>query len=144
MECLGLHTRSTKLLHFLSSHPVDLICIQESNLNSSSSFLIPYSLLCILIARTPALAFSLLMPRMPAAALSISSGRAYPFLNFLPPLFLCSIPTLIMWGSTSLLTSPPRCHFLMCMPPLFAPPQQMAEPIPSHPQFFPPPEISSF
>ena len=32
----------------------------------------------------------------------------------------------------------------MCMPPLFAPLQQMAEPIPSLPQFFPPPEISSF
>ena len=41
-------------------------------------------------------AFSLLMPRTLAAALSLSSGRAYPFLNFLPPLFLRSIPTLIM------------------------------------------------
>ena len=37
----GLRTRSTELLHFLSSHPVDLICMQESNLNSSSSFWIP-------------------------------------------------------------------------------------------------------
>ena len=34
----GLRARSTKLLHFLSFHPVDLICIQESNLYSSSSF----------------------------------------------------------------------------------------------------------
>ena len=34
----GLRARSTELLHFLSIHPVDLICIQESNLNSSSSF----------------------------------------------------------------------------------------------------------
>ena len=33
-----LRARSTELLHFLSSHPVDLICIQEFNLNSSSSF----------------------------------------------------------------------------------------------------------
>ena len=32
----------------------------------------------------------------------------------------------------------------MCMPPLFASPQRMAEPIPSLPPFFPPPEISSF
>ena len=32
----------------------------------------------------------------------------------------------------------------MCMPPLFAPPQRMAEPTPSLPQSFPPPEISSF
>ena len=37
----GLQARSTELLHFLYSHPVDLICIQESNLNLSSSFRIP-------------------------------------------------------------------------------------------------------
>ena len=37
----GLRARSTELLHFLSSHPVDLICIQEFNLNSSSSFQTP-------------------------------------------------------------------------------------------------------
>ena len=54
------------------------------------------SLFCVLIILTPGLAFSLLMPRMPVAALSFSSDRAYPFLNFLPPLFLRSIPTLIM------------------------------------------------
>ena len=30
----GLRARSTELLHFLPSQPVDLICIQESNLNS--------------------------------------------------------------------------------------------------------------
>ena len=54
------------------------------------------SLLCVLIAPTPGLSSSLLMPRTPAAALSFSSDRAYPFLNFLPPLFLRWIPTLIM------------------------------------------------
>ena len=37
----GLQARSTKLIHFILSHPVDLICIQESNLNLSSSFRIP-------------------------------------------------------------------------------------------------------
>ena len=31
----GFRARSTELLHFFSSHPVDLICIQKSNLNSS-------------------------------------------------------------------------------------------------------------
>ena len=36
-----LQARSPELLHFISSHPVDLICIQESNLNLSSSFRIP-------------------------------------------------------------------------------------------------------
>ena len=34
----GLQSRSTELLHFLLCHPVDLICIQEPNLNTSSSF----------------------------------------------------------------------------------------------------------
>ena len=37
----GLQARSNELLHFISSHPVDLNCIQESNLNLSSSFRIP-------------------------------------------------------------------------------------------------------
>ena len=37
----GLRSRSTELLYFLSSHPVDFICIQVSNLDSSSSFRIP-------------------------------------------------------------------------------------------------------
>ena len=54
------------------------------------------SLFCVLIVLTPGLAFSLLMPRMPVAALSFSSDRTCSFLNFLPPLFLRSIPTLIM------------------------------------------------
>ena len=36
-----LRARSTKLLHFISSHLVDLIFIQLSSLNSSSSFQIP-------------------------------------------------------------------------------------------------------
>ena len=37
--------------------------------------------LCVLIAPTTSLAFSLLMPHTLAAALSFSSGRAYLFLN---------------------------------------------------------------
>ena len=37
----GLRARSTKLIHFISSHPVSLIYIQESNLNLSSFFRIP-------------------------------------------------------------------------------------------------------
>ena len=37
----GLRARSTELLQFLSSHPVDLIFIEKSNLNSFSSLRIP-------------------------------------------------------------------------------------------------------
>ena len=75
------------------------------------------SLLCALIAPTAGLAFSPPIPRTLAAALSFSSGRAYLFLNFLPPPFLRLIPTLIMWGSASLLTTPPHSLFSMCLPP---------------------------
>ena len=46
------------------------------------------SLLRIVIALTPGLAFSLVIPRMLAVASSFLSGRAYLSLNFLPPLFL--------------------------------------------------------
>ena len=54
------------------------------------------SLLCVLIAPTSSLAFSLVMPRTLAEVSSFLSGKAYLYLNFLPPLFLHSIPTLIM------------------------------------------------
>ena len=54
------------------------------------------SLLCVLIVLTPGLACSLLISRTLAAVSSFLSGRAYPFLNFLPTLFLRFIPTLIM------------------------------------------------
>ena len=37
----GPRGRSTELLHFLSSRPVNVICIQESTLDFSSSFRIP-------------------------------------------------------------------------------------------------------
>ena len=53
------------------------------------------SLLRVLIAPTPSLAFSPPIPRTLAAASSILSNRAYPF-NFAPPLFPHSTPTLIM------------------------------------------------
>ena len=49
------------------------------------------SLLCILIVPTPGLAFTLVIPRMLAAALSSSSDRTYFSLNFLPPLFTWSL-----------------------------------------------------
>ena len=54
------------------------------------------SMLCVLIAPTPGLTFSLLIPHTLAAVSSFFSNRAYLFLNFLPPLFLRLIPTLIM------------------------------------------------
>ena len=93
----GLRARSTKLIHFISSHPVDLIYIQESNLNLSSSFRIPgFSTLQSHGTPPPRLVFFLLMSQTPAAASSFLSSRAYSSLSFLPPLFLCLAHTLIM------------------------------------------------
>ena len=75
----GLRARSTELLHFLSSHPVDLICIQKSNLNSSSSFrILGLSILRSDLTHSRSGILSLI-PRMPVVALSFSSDRAYPF-----------------------------------------------------------------
>ena len=54
------------------------------------------SLLCDPIAPTPDLVFFLLMSQTLAATSSFSSSRAYSSLSFLPPLFLCLAPTLIM------------------------------------------------
>ena len=92
----NLRTSSIEMLYFISSHPVDLICIQESNLNSSSFFRIPgFSALRSDGIHSRSDIF-LLMSQTLAAASSFSSGRAYPSLSFLPPLFLRLAPTLIM------------------------------------------------
>ena len=57
-------------------------------------------LLCNLITPTTGLAFFTPMTWTLVAAAASSSDRHYPSLNFLPPLFICLIPTLIMQGST--------------------------------------------
>ena len=86
------------LNYFIFYRPIQSILSASRNpilillpLSGSQDFLF-----CVLIALTPGLAFSLLIPRTPAAASSFPSGRAYPFLNFLSPLFLRLISTLIM------------------------------------------------
>ena len=140
----GLRARSTKLLHFLSSHPVDLICIQESNLNSSSSFRIPgFSALHSDCTHSRS---GILSPDATHASggviIFVRQGLSFSKLSTSS---LRSIPTLIMYGSTSLLTTPPRSHFLMCTPPpLFAPLRRMAKPTPFLPPLFPPRKISLF
>ena len=92
----GLRARSTELLQFISSHPVGLIYIQESNLNLFSSFRIPgFSALRPDGTHSRSGIFFLLMSQTLAAASLFSSGSAYPSLSFLPPLFLRLTPTLI-------------------------------------------------
>ena len=77
----GLQASSTKLLHFISSHPIDLIYIQESNLIYLPLFRSLDSLLCDPMAPTPDLLFFVLMSQTLAAASSFSSRRAYPSLS---------------------------------------------------------------
>ena len=93
------------------------------------------SLLCVLIAPTPSLAFSILMPCTLAAASSFSSARADPSRSFLPPLSFRLI---------SLNNSSSSLSILNVYAPVVALPRQTAEPTPFLPQFFPPPETSSF
>ena len=92
----GLQSRSTELLHFISSHPVDLIYIRNLTLIYLPLFKSLDSLLCDPMAPTLNLVFFLLMSHTQAAASSFSSSRAYSSLSFLPPLFLRLTPTRIM------------------------------------------------
>ena len=141
---MGLRARSTELLHFLLSYPIDLICIQESNLNSSSFLWIlgfsafrydrTHSQSCILFPDDPLL----------AAASSFSSGRAYPFRNFLLPLFLRLTPFSDYVGDQHLTNNSSPLSFLNLYAPLFALFRRIAEPTPFLPPSFPSPEISSF
>ena len=80
--------------------PILLILSVSRNLVSTHRPLSGYldSLLCNLIAPTPGLAFSLVMPPTLAAASSFSSGRVYLSLNFFHFLSLRLIPILIMYG----------------------------------------------
>ena len=140
----GPRARSTELLHFLSSHPVDLICIQESNLNSSSSFQFPgYSAL-----RSDRIHFRFGILSRDATHASgglvifVRQGLSFSELS------TSSLSLLDLYsdyvGVNISLNNSSSVSFLNVYAPLFAPPQRMAEPIPSLPQFFPPPEISSF
>ena len=140
----GLRARSTELLHFLSSHPVDLICIQESNLNSSSSFRIP-GLSALRSDRTHSRSGILSSDATHASGGVVIFVRQRLSFSELSTSSLSSLNPYsdYVWVNISLNNSS-SLFFLMCMPPVFAPPRQMAEPIPFLPPFFPPPEISSF
>ena len=140
----GLRARSTKLLHFLSSHPVDLICIQESNLNSSSSFRIP--------------GFSVLRSDHTHSRSGIlssdathASGGVVIFVRqglSISELSTTSLSSLDPYsdyvGVNISLNKSSSVSFLNVYAPPIRSSQRMAEPTPSLPPFFPPPEISSF
>ena len=139
----GLQARSTELLHFLSSHPVDLICIQEFNLNSSSSFRIPgFSVLRS--DRTHSRSGILSSDASHASGGVVIFVRQGLSFSELSTTSLSSLdPYSDYVGVNISLNKSSSVSFLNVYAPLFAPPQRMAEPTPL-PQFFPPPEISSF
>ena len=141
----GLRARSTELLHFLSSPSVDLICIQESNLNSSSSFRIPgFSVLRS--DRTHSRSGILSSDAMHASGsvvIFVRQGLSFSELST-SSLSLLDPYSDYVGVNISLNKSSSVSFLNVYAPPLFAPPQRMAEPIPSLPPFFPPPVISSF
>ena len=130
----GLRARSTELLHFLSSNPVDLICIQESNLNSSSSFRIPgfsalrsdrtHSRSGILSSDTTHASSSVVIfvkQGLSFSELSTSSLSSLdPYSNYV--------------GTNLSVNNSSSLSFLNVYAPLFAPLQRIAEPTP----FLPP------
>ena len=140
----GLRARSTELLHFLSSHPVDLICIQESNLNSSSSFWIPgFSALRSDRTHSRSGIFS--------CDTTHASGGVVTFVSqdlSFSELSTSSLSSLDPYsdyvGINISLNNSSSVLFLNVYAPLSAPPQQMAEPTPFLPPSFTPLEISSF
>ena len=140
----GLRARSTELLHFLSSHPVDRICIQESNLNSSSSFRIP-GFSALHSDRTHSRSGIL------SSDTTHASGSVVIFVRQGISFFELSTSSLSSLdpysdyvGINISLNNSSSLYFLNVYAPLFAPPQRIAEPIPSLSPSFPPPEISSF
>ena len=140
----GLRARSTELLHFLSSHPVDLICIQESNLNSSSTFRIP-GFSALRSDRTHSRSGILSSDTTHASGGVVIFVRQGLFFSELSTTSLSSLdPYFDYVGINISLNNSSSLSFLNVYAPLFAPPQRMAEPTPSLPPFFPPPEISSF
>ena len=86
LNCYTLF-RLIPLTLFISRNPISIYLPLFRSLNS---------LLCDPMAPTPDLVFFLLMSQTLAAASSFSSDRAYPFLSFLPRLFLRLTPTVIM------------------------------------------------
>ena len=136
----GLRARSIELLHFLSSHPVDLICIQESNLNSSSSFRIPgFSVLRS--DRTHSRSGILSRDATHASGgvvIFVRQGLSFSELSTSTLSSLDSYSDYV--GVNISLNNSFSLSFLN----VYALLQRMAEPTPFLPPFFPPPEISLF
>ena len=140
----GLRARSTELLHFLLSHLVDLICIQESNLNFSSSFRIP-GFSALSFDRTHSRSGILSPDDTHASNVVVIFVRQGLFFSEFFTFSLFSLdPHSDYVGTNILLNNSSSLSFLNVYAPLFASPQRTTEPTPFFPQFFSPAKISSF
>ena len=141
LQCIAgdLRARSTELLNFISSHPIDLICIQESNFNLFFSFQIPgFSALRSDCTYSRCDIFS--------TDVTDASGGVIIFVRHglsFSELSTSSLSSLDLYPdyvevNISLNKPSPRSHFLMFMLSLFALLRRIAEPISFLPRFFPP------
>ena len=135
---------STKLLHFLSSHPVNLICIQESNLNSFPSFRIPgFSALRYDRTHSRSGIFSSDTTHASGGVvIFVRQGLSFSKLSIFSLSLLDSYSDYV--GINISLNKSSSFSFLNVYAPLFVPLQRMAEPTPFLPPSFPPSELSSF
>ena len=133
----GLRSTSTELLHFFSSHPVDLICIQESNLNLSSSFPIP-GFSALRSDRTHSMSDILSPDATNASGGVVTFVRQGLSFSELSTSSLSSLDSYSDYvGINISLNNFSFFSFLIVVPPLFAPPRRMVEPTPFLPPFFP-------
>ena len=119
------------------------MCIQESNLNSSSSFQIPgFSALCF--DRTHSRSGILPPVATHASGIVVIFVRQGLSFSKLSTSSLSSLdPYSDYVGINISLNNSSSLSFLNVYTPLLAVPRRMAEPTPFLPPFFPPPEISS-
>ena len=137
----GLRARSTELLHFLSSHPVDLICIQEFNINSSLRIPGFSALRSDRTHSRSGILFSNTTHASGGVVIFVRQGLSFSelstsSLSSLDPYFDYVAINISLNNSSSL-------SFLNVYAPLFAPLQRIAEPTPFLPPTFPRQEISS-
>ena len=143
MNAGSLRARSTELFHFLLSHSVELICIQEFNLISSFFFQIP-EFSAQLSDRTHSLSGILSPDATHASSVVIFIRQGLSF-SELSTSSLSSLDSYSDYVRVNTSLNNSSLHsFLNVHAPLFSHPQRMAEPTPFLPPFFPPPEISSF
>ena len=92
--------KRAELIHFISFHPVDLICIHDSSFSSSSSFLNPDR--SALRSDCTHFRSGILSPDHLHASggIIVFVRQVYPSLKFPPPLSLRLAPTMTMYRST--------------------------------------------